>query len=121
MTVVVGARICLWIVDDDLRAWVLEELLLMTWLSPPQLVTVHDLAAIDPTKVGVLVVDVDHMAPHDLEVLRSWTCPIIAIGPDPGIADAHVLPPGLTSRELKQAIRSTAFARPGPRDSAMLR
>lgn len=116
----VGTRICLWIVEDDLRTWVVEELLLMGWSSPPQLVTAHELAAIDPTTLGVLVLDVDRLSPHDLEVIRGWTCPIIAIGADPGIARAHLLPPKLTSRELKQAIRSTAFATPETRESAML-
>lgn len=112
---VVGPRICLWIEDDDLRAWVVEELSLMTWVSPPILVSVWELPA---DRTGLLILD--HIPQTGLEAVRSWPSPVIAIGADPGVAGALVLGPELTSRELKQAIRSTAFAGLETRKSAVV-
>jgi len=115
-----ATRICLCIAEDDLRSWVTEELLLITWVTQPTLVTTTALSAIDPATVSVVIVGVDRLAPPELELLRSWTVPVIAIGADPGISGAHVLGPRLTSRELKVAIRATVFRPPQTRESAMV-
>ena len=37
-----GKRICLCIAEDDLRSWVTEELLLITWVVQPAVVTPAD-------------------------------------------------------------------------------
>ena len=101
------ARIALWIAEEDLRTWVMEELLLITWVSQPVIVTVADVSLVDPDLTSLLVVGVDRLAPRDLELVRRWTVPVIAIGADAGIPRAQVLGPKLTSRELKQALRAT--------------
>ena len=114
-------RICLCIAEDDLRSWVMEELLLMTWVSQPTIVTAHDLDAIDPADVSLLVLGVDRVAPRALEVARTWTVPVIAIGTSPaGISRAHSLGAKLTSRELKQALRATLLAPASSRKSAVV-
>lgn len=113
-----GKRICLCIAEDDLRSWVTEELLLITWVVQPAVATVPELAAIDPTTAAVIVVD--RLASPDLELLRRWAVPVIVIGADPGLAGAVVLGPKLTSRELKQAIRATVLHPPESRESAVV-
>ena len=109
-----GTRICLCIAEDDLRTWVIEELKLITWVQPA-IVTAKDLSAIEPATVAVMIID--RLAPPDLELLRGWAVPVVAIGADPGIAGAQVLGPKLTSRELKQALRSTVRGSPETHES----
>ena len=114
-------RLCLSIADDDLRSWIVEELLLMTWVHAPALTNASSLAAIEPAEMDVLVVDVDRLAPDERDALcaRTWKTPVIAIGQKAaGLACTHVLGPRLTSRELKRALRATLFAESAPRDSA---
>ena len=81
----------------------------MTWAPQPTLVIAADLSAVD-RDASLLVLGVDRLPPRDLELVRSWTVPVIAIGADAGIPRAHVLGPKLTSRELKQALRATVLA-----------
>ena len=113
-----GTRICLCIAEDDLRTWVSEELLLITWVAQAAVVTVPDLAAIDPATAAVVVVD--RLASPDLELLRSWSVPVIVIGADPGVPGAVVLGAKLTSRELKQAIRAAVLRPKETRESAVV-
>jgi hypothetical protein len=90
----------------------MEELLLITWVSRPTIVTAHELQAVDPAGLSLLVLGVDHLPPVDLELARTWAVPVIAIGTaTTGIA--HSLGPKLTSRELKQALRA-ALLTPSP-------
>jgi hypothetical protein len=110
-------RICLWIAEEDLRTWVMEELLLVTWTSPPSLVVAADPAAVD-RDASLLVLGVDRLSPSDLDLVRSWSVPVIAIGADPGIPRAHVLGPKLTSRELKRALRA-ALTRETPKSAVL--
>ena len=77
----------------------------MTWIERPALVIAAHLSALDG-EASLLVLGVDRLPPSDLELVRSWTVPVIAIGADPGIPRAHVLGPKLTSRELKRALRA---------------
>jgi hypothetical protein len=93
-------RICLCIAEDDLRTWVMEELLLMTWvMEQPTFVTTTELGTINIAGMSLVIVDTDRLPRVPLAV------PIIAIGPDPGIPGIQALSAKLTSRELKQAIR----------------
>lgn len=91
-------RISLCIAEDDLRSWVMEELLLMTWVADqPMFDTMADPSDVDPS-AALLIVDADR-------ALHAPAVPTIAIGSDPGIAGVVVLPTKLTSRELKLAMR----------------
>ena len=110
MTFVQAPRICLCIVEDDLRSWVLDELKLITWIVLPEIQILTDLAAID-AQASVVIVGLDRATPRMLEQLRdrTWRTPLIAIGKDHGIAADRVLEPRLTSRELKQALRGILF------------
>ena len=103
-------RICLCIAEEDLRTWVMEELMLMTWIDKPSLTIINELAPVD---ANVIVIGVDKLSARDREELRTrtWTTPVIAIGRDADVPNAHVLGPRLTSRELKQALRATLFDR----------
>ncbi len=102
-------RICVAIAEDDLRAWVLEELQLLSWSVRPVIEVVADLAALHPEGMSVLVVDTDRRTAAELERLhaRTSSAPIIAIGTSPNLPFEHVLGPGLTSRELARALRAT--------------
>jgi hypothetical protein len=103
-------RICLCIVEDDLRSWVLDELKLITWVVLPEILVTTEVATIDP-QTSVVIAGLDRATPHVLEQLRerTWRVPLIAIGKDHGIAADQVLGPKLTSRELKQALRGLLF------------
>jgi hypothetical protein len=99
---VLAPRICLCIAEDDLRAWVKDELMLMTWVGTPTLVFIDELQPVD---ANVIVVGIDRLSPRDRVELqsRTWTTPVITIG------KGGDLGPRLTSRELKQAIRARLF------------
>ena len=123
MMVSVGAlRICLCIIEDDLRSWVMEELLLMTWVEAPALTSAASLSAFDPNAMSLVLVGVDRLGHHEREHLRTrtWRTPVIAIGREvQDLSCEHILGPRLTSRELKQALRATLFAPSAPRESAV--
>ena len=114
-------RICLCIAEDDLRSWVMDELLLMTWVEAPTLTSAASLAAVDPTTADVVIVGLDRLAPHERDHLRAraWATPLIVIGRDDGeLGCEHVLGPRLTSRELKRALRAVLYDSPA-RESAV--
>jgi hypothetical protein len=118
-----GPRICLCIAEEDLRSWVLDELMLMTWPTQPIYTTIIDLEDIAAMAPNVVLVGVDRIPPHVVEQLRArtWTTPVIAIGAGSvGFPAEHILGTWLTSRELKQALRATLLeaTRPHPEHPA---
>jgi hypothetical protein len=109
-------RVAVFAPDDELRTWLVEELSLMTWMGALQLATLTSTESLDPDALDLLIVDLDRMSAADVQTIatRSWSAPVIAIGT---VRDRreyrfdHVLGSGLTSRELKQAIRQAVFDR----------
>lgn len=100
-------RVSVYAMDLELRAWLVDELELMTWIGTLQLDTVPALEAIAPDR-DLVIVGLDRLPPDQLAVLRArvWGAPTIAIGSPPAdLAFDRVLPVNVTSRELKQAIR----------------
>jgi hypothetical protein len=96
--------------DDDLRAWIVEELRLMTWVGEVELTSVASLADA-PGPLELLIIDSEGLTQADLDRLasRRRTTPVIAVG-NTVIAAERTFGPRLTSRELKQAIRELVFA-----------
>ena len=101
-------RICLCIAEDDLRAWVKDELLLITWIGTPSIQIVEELGPVD---ANVIVIGIDRLSATDREELRTrtWKTPVITIGRDGDYPNVVALGPRLTSRELKQAIRTSLW------------
>jgi hypothetical protein len=100
-------RVCVCANDDDLRAWILDELLLMTWVGALELDPITRLRDAR-SGANLVIVGTEGLGPGDLDHLHAVTAPVIAVGTAPaGIAFASVLSTKLTSRELKQAIRGT--------------
>lgn len=107
-------RVAVCSADEDLRAWILDELRLLTAFGPLQIEVLASLAGdrLRAADLALLVVGVDGLASADVEQLRRrpWSAPVIAIGALHGelrdVAFDHVLTARLTSRELKQAIRA---------------
>ena len=96
-----AVRVCIYAHDDELRTWLVDEVALMTWIGNVQLECVTSL---DELAADLVIVGADRLSGDERRALdrRSW--PVIAVGNPDAIAD-RVLGPGLTSRELKQAIR----------------
>lgn len=98
-------RVCVCGPDEELRAWIVEELALMTWLGSVQLESSASLLD-EPQAFQLVIAGLDGASQEEVDRLaaRDWTTPLIAIGSRP--VPAHrVLGTRLTSRELKQAIR----------------
>ena len=90
----------------------MDELILMTWVEMPTLTSAASLSAFDPKTMSLIIVGADRLPPHAREHLRTrtWATPVIAIGREAGdLRCEHVLGTRLTSRELKQAMRSCLF------------
>lgn len=111
-------RVAVFAPDDELRGWLLEELSLMTWMGALRLDPIASVASdvLDPDSLDLLIVDLDRMTAADVQAIatRTWTAPVIAIGTMRDRREYqfdHVLGAGLTSRELKQAIRQAVFER----------
>ncbi len=107
-------RVAVFAPDDELRRWLVEELSLMTWMGALKLDTLASVASLDPETLDLLIVDLDRMSAADVQLIatRSWTAPVIAIGTPRDRREYQfdqVLGSGLTSRELKQAIRKAVF------------
>src|SRR5438094_7543638 len=95
-------RVSIFARDEELRGWLLDELMLMTWLGALELelpARVEDVCA----GSDLAIVGLDALSPAELHALRE--CPsLIAIGAAPAdLASARVLGARLTSRELKIA------------------
>jgi hypothetical protein len=95
--------------DEDLRAWIVEELRLMTWIGEVELGAVAALAEAPP-QLELLIIGSDGLSPGDLDRIasRRRATPIVAVGATTIAAD-RMFGPKLTSRELKQAIRELVF------------
>lgn len=95
--------------DDDLRAWIVEELRLMTWIGELELTSAAT-PADAPAQLELLILGSDGLTAGDLERVaqRRRTTPVIAVGSTHMTADRS-FGPKLTSRELKQAIRELVF------------
>jgi hypothetical protein len=109
-------RVGLFAPDDELRAWLVEELTLMTWMGALQLATLPNVASLDPDTLDLLIVDLDRLSAADVQSIatRTWAAPVIAIGTPHDRREYkfdYVLGTGLTNRELKQAIRTVVFDR----------
>ncbi|NVB78108.1 MAG: hypothetical protein HOV81_06910 [Kofleriaceae bacterium] len=109
-------RVVVFAPDDELRAWLIEELSLMTWMGALQLDTLTSTDSLDPAALDLLIVDLDRMSAADVQAIatRSWSAPVIAIGTMRDRREYQfdqVLGSGLTSRELKTAIRQVVFDR----------
>ena len=93
-------RVCLFIRDAELRKWLTDELLLISAFD----VHLDPVASLDGAKPHDVVI-VDRGAADELRG-RSHRAPVIAIGADlPGACSLDI---GLTSRDLKQALRELA-------------
>jgi hypothetical protein len=109
-------RVAVFAPDDELRAWLVEELTLMAWKGALDLVTLTAVTAdaLKTASLDLLIVDLDRMSLADVDVIatRTSTAPVIGIGT---LRDhrvdrfEQVLGPRLTSRELKRAIRTIVF------------
>jgi hypothetical protein len=109
-TIPSGTRIQVFARDADLRAWLLDELAL---LSPASAVEVRALDTLEQTAAtDVLIVDIDHLNEGDIELLRSAILrhtSVIAIGSPHALSVrldfTCVLDTRLTSKQLKRAVR----------------
>jgi hypothetical protein len=106
--------------DQELRAWLLDELALMTWIGPLDLDCVDSLAAEDVQRgaVDLVIVGVDGLPDVEVAMLRgrSWAPPVIAIGATRSELSSVVdraFGANVTSRQLKQAIRELVVERRG--------
>jgi hypothetical protein len=92
--------------DGELRAWLVDELALM---SP--MLEVKSIESLDASAAHLLIVSTDALAVADVERLRTIAIPVIAIGAvGPQLAAipfASVLDAKLTSRQLKRAVRDS--------------
>jgi hypothetical protein len=101
--------------DQELRAWLVDELAL---LSPT--IDVQTVDALDGAVAHLLIVGLDMLTLADAERLRELApaTPVIAIGsPTSQLAATPfvcVLDTKLTSKELKRAVRDSLSARPAP-------
>jgi hypothetical protein len=104
-------RVCVCGQDEDLRAWIIEELRLMTWIGEVELTSAASLAEAPP-QLELLILGSDGLTTSELERVaqRRRSTPVISVGSSPIGADRS-FGPKLTSRELKQAIRELVFAR----------
>ncbi|HEY5920075.1 MAG TPA: hypothetical protein VIV11_00330 [Kofleriaceae bacterium] len=89
--------------DRELRAWLVDELAL---LSPT--IEVQTIDTLDTTGTQLLIVELDGLATADVDRLCKLTIPVIAIGaPHAQLATAPcvcMLDAGLTSKQLKRAV-----------------
>jgi hypothetical protein len=93
-------RVCVLAPDPELRAWLVDELSLMTWIGALQLEIVPDAESIGSER-DLVILGLDAIV-----AARSWSAPTISIGRCPEhLTVERVLPANATSRELKQAIR----------------
>ena len=102
-------RVCVCGQDEDLRAWIVEELRLMTWIGEVELTAAPTLVEA-PAQLDLVILGSDGLTTADLERVaqRRRTTPVIAVGSTHISADRS-FGPKLTSRELKQAIRELLF------------
>src|SRR5262245_15673841 len=98
--------------DADLRSWLIDELLLITWLGRVEIRPIDTLgdARFRTSELDLMLIELDDLDPADAELLvgRSWTQPVIGVAEAPGsLANtvACMLDRSPTSMHLKKAIR----------------
>jgi hypothetical protein len=100
-------HVCVFARDEDLRGWLVDELLLMTWLGALELGLASSVADACAHTTDLAIVGLDGLSVDETRLLHEHPA-VIAIGtPATELARARVLASRLTSRELKQAIRET--------------
>lgn len=103
--------LCVCASDGELRAWLVDELSLMTWIGQLDLEVVTTVGDVGGER-DLVIIGLDRMPPDQVAALdaRTWRAPTIAIGTAaPGLRLERVLPANTTSRELKQAIRDLMY------------
>lgn len=100
--------------NDDLRAWLLDELALMTSVGAFEVTAAANAEQLPLDSLSLLIVALPRMDAEDLDALRALrsrcgNTPVIAVGASPRDMQigelTRVLGLDLTSRELKRAIR----------------
>jgi hypothetical protein len=95
--------VCVFTRDEELRGWLVDELLLMTWLGVVEIDLVASLDGV--AGADLAIVGLDALTRDELAQLHGRTR-MIAIGTPPAdLSPARVLDARLTSKELKRAIR----------------
>jgi hypothetical protein len=99
--------------DADLRSWLIDELLLITWLGKVEIRAIDDLhdQRFRGNELDLLLIELDELAPADIELLttRQWTQPVIGVGEanNPLASSVSVvLDRAPTSMRFKRAIRA---------------
>ena len=97
-------RVRIYARDRELRAWLVDELALMSSSIAAQADDV-----LDATGAQLVIVGADALTLAELEYLRALTIPVIAIGAPANahasMSFAYLLDARLTSRQLKRAVR----------------
>lgn len=113
----VELRVRVYATDGELRAWLADELALMSPTIDVQ--TVDDVRQLDTGRAELVIAGIDLLSPTDSDRLREIVerevTPVIAIGTPRsalgGAPFACVLDARLTSKQLKRAVRE-CLARP---------
>jgi hypothetical protein len=99
-------RVVIYTQDRELRAWLVDELAL---ISPT--IEARTVDALDASAAQLLIVGIDTLTLAEIDRLRALTIPIIAIGAATrqlaSLPFACVLDARLTSKQLKYAVRDT--------------
>jgi hypothetical protein len=105
--------------DADLRAWLIDELMLITWLGRVEIRAIDSLRdeLFRTNELDLLLIELDGLDPADAELLvgRRWSQPVIGVGEavdSLASSVACVLDRSPTSMRLKKAIRVLLAARP---------
>jgi hypothetical protein len=109
-------RICVCITEPDLRSWVVEELVLITWPGSLTLETVDTLAELPAEARELVLIGIDGFSEDELAALERLDkhTPIVAIGSldrRTAFAFACRLGPKLASHELRAVIRELVYRR----------
>lgn len=113
----VELRVRVYATDGELRAWLADELALMSPTIDVQ--TLDDVRQLDTDRAELVIAGIDMLSPADSDRLREIVeravTPVIAIGTPPpalrALPFAYVLDARLTSKQLKRAVRE-CLARP---------
>ena len=91
--------------DQELRAWLVDELALISPTIEAQIAE-----SLDTTGADMLIVGLDSLPAAHVELLRELSIPVIAIGATPNTLSGSrvcVLDAKLTSKQLKRAVRDS--------------
>ena len=100
----IEVRIQVLTTDRELRAWLVDELAL---ISPT--IEVRTTETLDGAGADLLIVGLDGLPAADIERMRELTIPVIAIGATSAQLASSVclLDPTLTSKQLNRAVRDS--------------